>query len=95
VAERVMFEALRRERSTQATEWEVTMMLMGTFMGVKSDAYMPIIASMKKQLEKRYSGQAFSASFVREALMAKRDEINRDRGLLKRLDSLGHDDKDT
>lgn len=83
-----MFETLRQERATRATEWEMTMMLVGTFMGVKSEAYAPTIASMKRQLEKRLSGQAYSAAFVRDALIAKRRELNRDREMLDKLSKL-------
>lgn len=88
-----MFETLRRERSTYAAEWEMTMMLTASFMGVKSDAYAPGIAGMKHQLEKRLSGQAYSASFVRGALRAKKKELTRDRDLLDRLSALGKEEE--
>jgi hypothetical protein len=84
-----MFESLRREQATRVAEWEMTMMLTGAFMGVKSEAYMPIITPMKQHLAKRLNGRAYSATFVREALISKRDELNRERNLLNRLDKLG------
>jgi len=87
-----MFETLRRERATYATEWEITMMLTASFMGVKSDSYAPGIAIMKNELEKRLSGQAYSASFVRNALLAKKKELSRDRNLLDRLNTLGKEE---
>lgn len=68
------------------------MMLLGSFMGVKSDAYAPALESMKKQLEKRITGQAYSAKFVKNALLAKREELNRDRNLLDRLNTLGKEE---
>jgi hypothetical protein len=65
---------------------------MGSFMGVKSDSYAPTLAAMKMQLEKRMSGQAYSAIFVRGALLAKREELDRDSNVLDRLDKLGREE---
>ena len=93
VAERVMFEILQRERATEATKWEISMMVIGTYMGVKTEAATPIITSMKRQLEKRLNGKAYFARFVRDALIAKKEELNRDQDLLDRLAKMGDEDK--
>lgn len=84
-----MFEVLRRERSTQAAQWEMTMALIGSFLGVKRETYTPALEAMKSQLEKRLNGQAYSATYVRKALIARKEELDHDRIMLERLKELG------
>ena len=84
-----MFETLRRERVTQVAQWEMTMKLMASGLGVRSESLAPTLARMKDQLERQLNGKAYSASFVKGTLEEKRAEIYKERKLLERLSNLG------